>query len=208
VIASILLAGLLLLVPQDAWQRARGLAPGAARAEALLVALGEVGPGELAACLQVSYEEFLNETRAYRLDLALPLAEAMHRRALAPWSAISLALASSRAGRPERAREVLLEQLGRATDRVTEYDLLERLGLVALGAGDRQEARKFLGAAFARGSANAGVVLARLALAEGRRETSRAVFRSLLGEEPSQSWAHRGWGLSMLPGTEPAPRGR
>ncbi len=199
-IPSILLAGLLAAATaQDSWDRARELAPGKARAEALLGALDEVGEEELPACLEVAWEEFRNETRAYRLDLALPLAEAMHRRAEAPWSAVSLALASTRAGRSERAREVLLAQLRTTAGGPTEYELLERVGLAALGAGNEQEARKFLGAAFARGSANAGVVLGRLALAEARREQSKALFRSLLDEEPSQSWAHRGWGLSMLP---------
>lgn len=202
-IATLLIVGFLAPLPQDSEQstlsRAQELAPGQLRAEVLTEALDSVGESELQGCLEIAYDEFLNQVRAFRLDLALPLAEGMFRRSEAPWSAISLALASTRAGRFERSREVLVEQLRRTPDGPLRPDLLERLGLVALGSGETQEARKHLGAAFARGSANAGVVLGRMALAEGDRDEARVVFRSLLGEEPSQSWAHRGWGLSMLP---------
>jgi tetratricopeptide (TPR) repeat protein len=202
VIASFLLVGLIPFVaPQDAWTRARELAPGQVRAELLVEALGEVGGEEKDPCLRLAYEEFMNQTGAFRLDLALPLAEAMHSTAGASWSAMCLALSSTRAGHSERAREVLAKQLERTPDGPPRYELLERLGLAHLGAGREQEARKFLGAAFARGSANAGVVLGRIDLDGGRPERARAIFRSLLDEEPSISWARRGWGLSMLPAT-------
>ena len=184
---------------EDAWTRAQDLAPGEVRAGVLLTALEAVGEGELEACLQMAYAEFLNETLAYRLDLSLPLAEAMHRRAQAGWSAMCLGLSHTRSGNSARAREVLGAQLARTPEGVLQSDLLERLGLAALGAGDERAARIHLGSALARGSNNAGVVLGKLALDRGRLDEARNLFRPLLEEEPSQSWAHRGWGLSMLP---------
>ena len=190
---------------QDAWTRAQELAPGEVRVGVLLTALEEVDEVELPACLQIAYAEFLNETQAFRLDLSTPLAEAMHRRAQAGWSAICLGLTYTRSDDSARALEVLGAQLARTPDGPAQFDLLERLGLAALGAGDERGARNHLGSALARGSNNAGVVLGKLALDGGRREEARNLFRPLLDEEPSQSWAHRGWGLSMLP-TPPRDR--
>jgi len=184
---------------EDAWTRAQKLAPGEVRAGVLLTALEEVGEEDLPACLQMAYAEFLNQTNAYRMDLSLPLAEAMHRRAQAGWSAMSLGLSYTRAGDSTRAREVLGAQLARTPEGPLQFDLLERLGLAALGAGDLRAARIHLGSALARGSNNAGVVLGKLALDAGRRDEARSLFRPLLGQDPSQSWAHRGWGLSMIP---------
>jgi len=184
---------------EDAWQRAQALESGEERALALEAALAEVSPEELPACLQLAFEEFLAATRGFRTDLALPLAEAMHARAGATWSAMSLALVSTRVGRGARAREVLAAQLEITPEGVDRFELLERLGLALLGAGDRRGAHAGLGAAFTRGSSNAGVVLGRLALAGGQRKRARALFRTLLDEERGRSWALRGWGLSMLP---------
>jgi hypothetical protein len=183
----------------SALSRARQLAPGRARARALMVALESVAADALPACLELSFEEFLNQTRAFQFELALPLAEAMHRRARAPWSASSLALAATRSGSPAEAQAVLREQLDLDLDREDRTNLLERIGLASLAAGEQDRARRELGAAFTRGSANAGVVLGRMDLQEGHLRRSRAIFRSLLDRDQGQSWARRGWGLSMLP---------
>ena len=78
-------------------------------------------------------------------------------------------------------------------------DLYDRRALGRIGAGRTDLARRDLGAALARGSSDAGVVLGRIALTEGRLEDARAIFRELLAEEPPQAWALRGWGLTMLP---------
>lgn len=174
------------------------LEPGPERSHALTELLPLVGAERLQPLLVAAFEEFMHHNRAYRLELSRPLAEAMHSRAEATWSAMSLALVSTRDGDSTRAREVLRQQLARTPEGVETYELRERLGLAILGAGEERLARAPLGSAFARGSSNAGVVLGRLALSHGRLERARALFRSLLDEEPPQSWALRGWGLSML----------
>lgn len=161
--------------------------------------------GELPAVLQAAFAEFLESVRTYELEVARHLAEGMHARAGAPWSAMSLALVSTRAGDSPRAEEVLRHQLSLTPDGPDRHALLERLGLARLGAGKQASGLGPLGSAYARGSPNAGVVLGRIALREGRRGEARAVFRTLLEQEPPQSWALRGWGLSMLPPVEGTP---
>lgn len=167
--------------------------------EARLVQLRDAPPEELGSVLQAAFGEFMAHVRGYELDAARQLAEGMHDRADAPWSAMSLALVSTRAGDTPRAYEVLSLQLARTPEGPDRHALLERLGLARLGAGEEAGALGPLGSAFARGSSNAGVVLGRIALREGRLGEARAVFRTLLEQEPPQSWALRGWGLSMLP---------
>jgi Flp pilus assembly protein TadD len=117
---------------------------------------------------------------------------------------MSLGLACTRAGLNAQAAEVLREQLALSDEGPGQAALMERLGLAYLGAGNQVLARRELGAALARGSSNAGVVLGMLAFRQGRPEAARALFRSILDEEPAQSWAHRGWGLSMLPAPDAA----
>jgi len=123
----------------------------------------------------------------------------MHARAQAPWSAMTLALISTRLGDTGRATRILRLAIERESNPVLRYELLERLGLALAGGGDEQAARAPLGSAFRQGSANAGVVLARMDLREGRMHRARKIFRTLLQETPPQSWALRGWGLSLLP---------
>jgi len=173
--------------------------PGAERAQALTAGLAQVNSAQLQAYLVLAFEEFMHQNQAWRLDLARPLAEAMHARAQATWSAMSLALVCTRGGDGARARRVLEEQLARTPPGPDQYDLFERLGLALQGAGDERAALAPLGSALARGSANAAVVLGRSALREGRLGKARALFRSHLGEGPAQAWALRGWGLSMVP---------
>lgn len=169
------------------------------RVDELTEALAECSDADLSAVLQESFGVFMEETRAYRLAAARRLAEGMHARSRAGWSAMSLALISTRAGDSTRAREVLEAQIQITPEGPDQYELLERLGLAIQGAGDERSALGPLGSAFARGSSNAGVVLGRIALREGRVEQARAIFRTLLTQDPPQSWALRGWGLSMLP---------
>ncbi len=158
---------------------------------------------DLAGVLQVVFEEFIDSTRRYEIEQARALAEAMFARAPAGWSAMSLALICTRAGESSRALEVLRTQVAGTPEGPAQYELLERLGLAIQGSGHEAAALGPLGSAFARGSANAGVVLGRIALREGQLEQARSIFRTLLTQEPPQSWAMRGWGLSMLPPRPP-----
>lgn len=175
--------------------------------ETLRVELAECRAQELSTVLQEAFAVFMERTRAFDLESSRILAEAMHSRALAGWSAMSLALISTRSGDSLRARDVLEEQIARTPEGPAQYELLERLGLAIQGAGYEARAMGPLGSAFARGSANAGVVLGRIALREGQLGQARAIFRTLLTQDTPQSWAHRGWGLSMLPpDTRSAPR--
>lgn len=198
-ISMLALSGAGLQSPHQDTDRVLSLEPGEERAQALIELLPRAPAERLRGCLVAAFEDFMAQSRAFRLDLSRPLAEAMHGRAEATWSAMTLALISTRAGDSSRAQGVLREQLRRTPEGVEHYELLERLGLARLGAGDSTGALAPLGAAFARGSANAGVMLGRLELRAGRSGRARSIFRSLLDEEPPQSWALRGWGLSMVP---------
>ncbi|MFT7668321.1 MAG: tetratricopeptide (TPR) repeat protein [Planctomycetota bacterium] len=169
------------------------------RVSAYCQALANVNAAELGQLLQPAFNEFMTQNQAFQLEPAQALAEAMHSRARATWSAMSLALVSTRAGASDRAEEVLREQLAGTLEGPDKIALLERLGLALQGAGFERRALGPLGSSFARGSRDAGVVLGRIALRQGRLDHARAIFRSLLDEEPSPSWALRGWGLSMLP---------
>lgn len=200
-LSSLLLLGLL-LPPQDL-AGVRALADADARAEALVAALPGVGDSEVGAWLQAGFEEFLTAAEAYEGERAVLLAEALHERARAPWSAMSLALISTRTGDSTRAASVLEGALDAELDPVTERDLLERLGLALMAGGSREPGLAALGSAFCRGSNNAAVVLGRLALREGRPRQARAIFRTLLVNDPPPSWALRGWGLSLLPAAAP-----
>ncbi|MFT7486188.1 MAG: hypothetical protein ACI9F9_002043 [Candidatus Paceibacteria bacterium] len=167
--------------------------------QALLKQLQSAEGQDLSQAWQKGFEQMMVEIRAYRAAPARALAEAMHQRAQATWSAMSLALICTRMGDSASATRVLREAVERSTNKQEQYELLERLGLALRGAGFDKDAQGPLGSAFARGSANAGVVLGRIALQEGRRGQARSIFRTLLPADPPQAWALRGWGLSMLP---------
>lgn len=189
----------------DDWRAIPGMETADERVAAFVDSLARVDDGELSGVLQLAFEEFLSLTRSYRLELARTLAEAMHARAAAGWSAMSLALIATRSGDSARAQQVLELEIARTPEGPRQYELLERLGLALQGAGNEPAALGPLGSAFARGSSNAGVVLGRIALREGRLGQARAIFRTLLIQDPPQSWALRGWGLSMLPRDPRAP---
>lgn len=180
---------------------------GEARAAYLVEALERAAESTLGPLIQEGFDELLLEVKAFRGASAKALAEALHRRAGAVWSAMSLALISTQTGDSDRATEVLRSAIEGASDPREEYDLLERLGLALQGSGQERRALAPLGSAFARGSVNAGVVLGRIALREGRLRQARAIFRTLLDEDPPPSWALRGWGLAMLPGSPPSTGG-
>jgi hypothetical protein len=77
--------------------------------------------------------------------------------------------------------------------------------LLALGAGDWEAARRDLGHALANGSSSAADVLGQRALAQGRLDRARALFRGGAGRDSARPWALRGWGISMLAGADREP---
>jgi hypothetical protein len=170
--------------------------------EELLIELERASGETLKKSQAKSFARFTQEVEAYNGWNAQRIAEGMHRRAEASWSAMTLALVSTRLGDSERATRVLRDAIEVETNPVTQYELYERLGLAHMGAGREMQARGPLGSAFRRGSVNAGVVLGRIELRDGRMPQARAIFRTLLDKEPPASWALRGWGLSMLPPPE------
>lgn len=158
-----------------------------------------------------AFQAFVEDVEALRLEPAERLAVALHDTARATWSAVSLALWSTRVGEHERADRVLSEALARTTDAQGRLDLLQRRAIAALGAGRLDEARDHLGHALALGGTDATQILARLALAEGDRRRAARLFGSLLvpraDEDPLvvTPWALRGWGMALLP-PEPGMR--
>ncbi len=177
----------------------RALPQGDERARAVVRIVETVPEAQLGEALQLGFDDFLAAAGRYDSAVALPLAEALHGRADAPWSAMSLSLIHTRCGDPTRGVEVLRKALVNVADPATERDLTAALGLALVVSGQREPGLAAFGSAFCRGSDNAGVVLGRLALREGKLERARSIFRTLLRSTPPPAWALRGWGLSLLP---------
>ncbi len=195
--------------PGEAWLAARVLEPGVVRASAFGLALAEAqnDPTELQRRLTAAYDAFGADVLELRLESAEQLALAMHDAADATWSALTLALLSTRLGRFDRAEALLALEYGRARGSVERLDVLGRWAIAALGAGRAERARDRLGVALALGSGDAHQILGLLALSRGAMNRARRLFGALLvrdalaGREPLEStpWALRGWGLALLP---------
>lgn len=187
----------------DAWQALAIAPPGAERAHQLTRALRELGDEPLSReRLDLAWRIGVEESRAFRYDLAVEIQTILHESAQAPWSASDLALTLGRAGRYEEGREVLEAQLERGP--ATSAPVLQaRLGLLLLGAGQERAARNALGRALAGGSEDAALILGRLALDQGDKASARALFRGQLMEGSGGAWALRGWGLTLLPTDQP-----
>lgn len=155
--------------------------------------------------LQGAFARFKDRVDAYEMQPAEALMRAMHECAHGDWSAEGLSLVLARQGRYDASREVLAEQRERTDDPAARAVLTQAMALRALGAGRDDVARRELGAAYAAGNDDAGVVLALLALSAGRRDRTRAVSRALVADEPRPAWALRAWGLSMLPPSDGNP---
>jgi hypothetical protein len=154
--------------------------------------------------LRLAWGIGVDEARALHLVSARDLQEALYRRVPAVWSATDLSLTLSRLGEAEAADRILAEQIEReAAAGHPTGDLWSRRGTQALGNGDEGLARDYLGLGLARGSADAGVVLARLDLVQGRIAEACAGFRALLLDPAPSPWAARGWGLTLLPSPSP-----
>lgn len=181
-----------------AWEAAQRSAPGREQDGWILGALAGLRGAELEACIALAYRRFVELSDEFELERATALARALFERTRAPWSAANLGTVLRRRGRFEEARQALSQ--GMLEARGGDYAALRSdRALVAIAAGWEARARDDLGSALARGSRDAAVVLGRVELAAGRFERARALFRSVLGGEPRQPWALRGWGLSMLP---------
>ena len=177
----------------------RALPQGVERSQAVIAIVEAAPDAQLGEALQLGFDDFLAAAGRYDGEVALPLAEALHARADAPWSAMSLSLIHTRCGDPSRGVEVLRKAIVNVQEPATERDLVAALGLALVVSGQREPGLAAFGSAFCRGSDNAGVVLGRLALREGRLERARSIFRTLLRSTPPPAWALRGWGLSLLP---------
>jgi len=191
-------AGLAWAGPSDAWQTLAEAPAGAERAHQLARTLRETGAEPLSRDqLDLAWRIGVEESRAFRYDLAVEIQTLLHESAQAAWSASDLALTLGRAGRYEEGRAILEHQLARTQDASGPF-LQSRLGLLLLGAGAEREARNALGSALAGGSEDAALILGRLALDRNEQATARALFRGQLMEGSGGAWALRGWGLTLL----------
>jgi tetratricopeptide (TPR) repeat protein len=204
-------AGLVGLAPglfesRERWLLAEALGPGPERAKEVLAGLED--PTPLARWqLLLAWNAAVEEARALRLPGAvLPIQERLHERYQADWSALDLAITLRWLGRAEAADGLLEETIAReaAAGRPT-AELWSQRGIAALGFGDEERGRDYLGRALALGSKDAHLVLARLALQRGDLEAARRGFRALILDDPPQDWAWRGWGTTLLPAAKAAP---
>ena len=192
-------AGLPVLSPESAWAYSLALAPGPALRDCLVLALATCPESALPPVLERGYSEFMGATSARRPQLAVQLGESLHARAGAVWSSQNLAIAYTRNGnyRPAEAclQATLLGELSER-DRAV---LTSRLSLVQWGEAGLLGARATLGASLCKGNSDSGIILGLFSLERGQLGRAKALFRSVLGQDPSRPWARKGWGLSMVP---------
>lgn len=178
---------------RELWFLADALPVGERRARCVLTAL--TGSAELQRWqVLLAWNIGVDEARALRFPSALPIQEELHRRFPEEWSTIDLALTYRHLGLQRELAAVFEEALARAPT----ADLWSNYAIATLGSGDERRARDYLGRALALGSDDAGRVLGRLDLVQGRREAARATFRAILQAQPPD-WAWRGWGTTLLP---------
>ncbi len=186
------------LADEESWLAAEVLVDGPTRGRAVLAALRSGGPDRDR--LRLAHEAGVQAAEDLRLVEAIGIQRLLHGQNKADWSAINLALTLRRSGDYEGAEGVLGEQSERND---ASGEIWSQRGLNALAAGEERRARDLLGKALVRDSQDAGVILARLDLARGRRAEARRAFAALLVDEPG-AWAYRGWGVSLV--EEPLPR--
>ncbi|MDA1264336.1 MAG: hypothetical protein O2816_04570 [Planctomycetota bacterium] len=191
----------------EAWRVAQDTTADPARRVTALVAAIEEVAGDAAAAqprLVLAFEEFQREHDRFEGARATALARAMHRAAGATWSAYCLEGILRRTGDYRGAQEVLVAHLAGLDPGPERTDVVQRSAIVAAGAGWLEQERAALGRALVHGGTDAHQMLGRLALAAGRTEEARRLFRVLLEQhagDPAQTppWALRGWGLALLP---------
>lgn len=195
------------------------LPPGEARASVLIADLMEADgvtpkrlePAEANRLQTLGFQAFVEEHDAFRAGPARRLAEALHASAGQPWSVYCLEGIARRSGDLQAAQAVVQQQLQTtAADAVAErIELLQRLAIVAAGAGDRDLELGSLGRALRLGGDDALQILGKTALFAGERKRARRLFGALLQRSAARGtqtppWALRGWGLSLLPGASPS----
>ena len=192
--------------PLEAWMTAQVLEPGPERTQLFLVAIEEVDDAGLQPRLNILYEAMVADADAWRMREAEALALALHERTQATWSAISLALLSTRMGQDARADRVLGRQIEATSVSAERTALLSQRAISALGAGREAACRDHLGRAIQAGSKDAVQILALLEFGAARYDRARRLFGTLLlpdpdgSEEPLEAvpWALRGYGLALL----------
>jgi hypothetical protein len=184
----------------ELWHLADLLSPGPDRAHIVLEALADEQPLARWQVL-LAWNVAVDEARALRFEQgALPLQFALHERFRQPSTASDLALTHRALGQGEAADRVLASSIGRAEEGgENSYELWEARGINALGFGDVQLARDYLGRAVAHGSLGAALLLSRLELMSKHDSAARAGFRALILDTPPPDWAWRGWGTAALP---------
>lgn len=155
--------------------------------------------------LQAGFEVFLALEGEWSAD-ALLVAQALHLRAQAPWSAFCLEGIQRRLGHLDLALETIDQMLGpvSAARGPVWQSLMGRRAIVHAGAGDRDLARADLGRLLSSGAADAHQILGLEALLDRQWQVSSAHFGVLLDSsrrsgEPHPPWALRGYGVSLLP---------
>ena len=189
------------LSSRESWLAVDALPAGSTRrltaVSAMRVTPEEWKPDRISSVYRVGVEA----AEDLRLEDAIAVQQPLHDRIGEEWSAFNLALSLRRLGLYQRADRVLEEQIEKSPS----ADLYSQRGLNSLGAGNEKRSRAYLGAALARGSADAAVILARLDLASHRMESARSGFRAVLAEDPGNAWALRGWGISLIQRPLPVP---
>jgi len=177
----------------EAWFGALAVRPGAARCEALIEALANTAPPDMAARLAIAESQLLDEVclgnihgaadLAARIDALEPTAD---RAARAAW-------AGTQAGRGEVVASSLATRIA-SSEPSDEAHLRLALARVAVARGDEIGARSELGAALAGGDSRAAALTARLAFDRGEARRARVLLRGWLdgpeaGGEVSALWA-------------------
>lgn len=184
-------------LPGEAWLAVQVVAPGAFRERAALAALAEGDPDGRRAELarRVLHEDLLGPP--------LPEAEALARALLRPDRAAGpvrdLARVLVRAGRIDEAREAIARARPTPGGAAGEAELLLAEAEVELAAGADLAASRALGASYARGSTEAGLLIARRALAAGDVARARALGRAATLADGTPALGLRTWGLASLP---------
>ena len=187
------------LSPESAWAFSLALESGPALHTSLTRALETCSDADLSPVLERGFAEFMKATDARQVAVAVRLGESLHRRARAVWSAQNLAIAYTRHGDYRAAASCLIDVLA---GQITEADRLmleSRLSLVQWGDRGLLGARASLGASLCKGNSDSGIILGLFSLERGQLSRAKALFRSVLGQDPAQPWARKGWGLSMVP---------
>jgi hypothetical protein len=188
----------------EAWIVLQVAAPGPTRVRALSVALAEGGKADLPPRVERGIEAAEEDARSLKLDWAVAEARALYEHAADRRTARLLARILRLRGETDDAAGLLERSLRDASVDADRAALHDDLGEVRLAAGDEDGALREFGAALALGSGRAAEHLAARALADGRIERARSLYRSLEDEAYRRHGAARGYGLALLAAAEPA----